>query len=79
MADQSKEQRLGGVSWNDDAAIHTAAQEPGARSEAEVTAMVFAAVAAIAVGLEDGLDALRVERDGVGSRSTLCGDPVWLP
>jgi len=79
MTDQSNEQGLGCVSWNDDASIHATTQKSGARSDAEVATMIEAAVAAVAVGLEDGLNALGVERYGVGSGSVLRGDIARLP
>jgi hypothetical protein len=41
--------------------------------------MIQAAMAAIAMGLKDWLDALRIKRGSVGSWSRLRGDRVRLP
>ncbi len=79
VADQANQQGLGCVSGDDDGTVHAAMQETGAGSEAEVAAMIEAAVAAIAVTLKDGLNALRVEGDGAGIRAGLCRDAVWMP
>lgn len=79
VANQFQQQGLGGVSGNDDAAVHATAQQAGAGSEAEVAAMIRAAVAAIAMVLEDRLNALRVEGDGRRSRLCLRCDTAWLP
>ena len=79
MANQFKQQGLGCVAGNDDRAVHTTAQKAGARGEAEVAAMIGAAVAAIAMAFKDGLDALRVEGDGSGSRLRFRCDTARLP
>lgn len=71
VADQFHEQGFGGIAGNDDGAVHASAKEAGAGGDAEVAAMIHAAVAAITVGFEDGLDALRVEGEGAGVGSGL--------
>lgn len=67
VTNQSNQEGLGGVAGNDDGAIHATTQKARTRRNAQVAAMIEAAVAAIAVVLEDGLDALRIKRDRAGS------------
>lgn len=79
VADQLDEQRLHGVSGDDDGTVVATFQQACAGGHAEAAAMVCAAVAAIAVGLEDGLHALGIEGCGVGCGVGLCGDGMGLP
>jgi len=79
VADQLDEQRLLCIPGDDDRAIVAATQQAGFGSDAEAAAMVHAAVAAIAVVLEDGLHTLSVEGYGVRSGVGLGGDGMGLP
>ncbi len=79
MADELDDEGLLGVAGNDDGAVVAAAKEAGFGVDVEAAAMVHAGVATVAVGGEDGLDALGVELDRVGRGSGLGGDGVWMP
>ncbi len=56
VAEQLDEKRIGGVAGNDDGAVVSALEQACAGVDVEAAAMVGAAVAASAVGVEDGLD-----------------------